>query len=152
MLFHKPAIHAIYVLCYLSRQDQETVVSAARIAEAMEVPPEQAAKVLQVLQAAGLVQAIRGRAGGYRLARQLSEISTLEVIDALAAGDEEERLRARQCPIAGDRDCTAHHGMVNINERVRALLANESLDQLLGHPCCGDEQSPVQLTSSPTTP
>lgn len=136
MLFHKPAIHAIYVLCYLSRQDQQSVVSAARIAEAMEVPPEQAAKILQVLQAAGLVQAIRGRSGGYRLSRRLAEISTLEVIDALAAGDEEERLRARSCPLAEQQACSAHRGMVSLNERVRAMLANESLDSILGEPCC----------------
>lgn len=136
MLFHKPAIHAIYVLCFLSRQDQQSVVSAARIAEAMQVPPEQAAKILQVLQSAGLVQAVRGRSGGYRLARQLSEISTLEVVDALAAGDDEERLRARSCPLADQQACTAHRGMVNLNERVRAMLANESLEEMLGQPCC----------------
>lgn len=146
MLFHKPAIHAMYVLCYLSRQKSDNVVSAARIADAMSVPPEQAAKVLQVLQGIGLVTATRGRTGGYRLARSLDEITVLEVIDALAVGDEEERLQPRSCPTA-TQTCSAHGGMLELSNRVRSILAQETLSNLLGAPCSHGEAQVVQLRS-----
>jgi Rrf2 family protein len=136
MLFHRPAIHAIYVLCYLSKQDKSVVIPAAKVADAMEVPPEQAAKVLQVLQNVGLVNAIRGRSGGYKLARPLDEISVLEVVDALASGDEQDRLQPRECPVANDHHaCTAHGGMVSLNQRVREMLSKESLAKMFANPC-----------------
>ena len=134
MLFHKPAVHGVYVLCYLSRQREGTVVSAARVSEAMDVPPEQAAKVLQTLHAGGLVAATRGRSGGYRLARGLEQISLLDVIDLLTPGDSDDRLQQRDCPM-GEQACTAYTGLVDAHERVRALLAGMSLAALMGHPC-----------------
>ncbi len=135
MLFHKPAIHAIYVLCYLSRQKLGAVCSASVIAESMQVPPEQAAKVLQILHGCGYVAAERGRAGGYRLALGLEDISVLDVIDALATGAEEDCLHERECPITTGRPCSAHNGMVELNERVRQSLASITLADMLGTPC-----------------
>lgn len=155
MLFHKPAIHATYVLCYLSRQDRQTVCPAAKVAEAMEVPPEQAAKVLQVLQNVGLVTAVRGRSGGYKLARELADISVLEVIDALASGDEQDRLQPRQCPASDNgKICSAHAGMVSVNERVRKILAETNLADVLGTPCTEHDRvsrPPIAEIGSPQT-
>ncbi len=135
MLFHKPAIHGIYALCYLSKQPSDVVTSAAKVAEAMQVPPEQAAKVLQALQSGGMVSASRGRSGGYRLAKALNRISLLEVIELLAAGDEDERLQPRDCPNAKSKTCSAYGGMVSINNRVRDLLARETLAGVVGELC-----------------
>ena len=83
---------------------------------------------------------VRGRAGGYQLARGLAEITLLELIDALAAGDDQERLHPRSCPIAPADMCSAHVGMVEVNDRVRALLAETTLASVLGAPC-SDEVS-----------
>lgn len=141
MLFHKPAVHGIYVLCYLSREGEKNVVSASRAAEEMQVPPEQAAKVLQVLQNIGLVDAIRGRSGGYRLAKPLNEISVLEVVDALSAGDVNECLQGRSCPATPDQFCRSHAGMVALNNQVRDIMAKRSLAELAGPGCVEGDTS-----------
>ena len=57
-------------------------VSARTLAQRLGVPGELFSKVLQRLQRAGLVTAVRGARGGYRLQRPLSEISVREVIEA----------------------------------------------------------------------
>jgi Rrf2 family protein len=57
-------------------------VSARTLAGRLGVPGELLSKVLQRLQRAGLVTAVRGSRGGYRLQRPLSEISLREVIEA----------------------------------------------------------------------
>jgi Rrf2 family protein len=156
MLFHKPAVHGIYVLCYLNREGEKNVVSASRVAEEMQVPPEQAAKVLQVLQNIGLVEAVRGRSGGYRLAKPLNDISVLEVVDALSAGDVNECLQARSCPSSPDHYCRSHAGMVAMNEQVRQLMASKSLLELAGPGCehaqkkCGDVITMHDSTASET--
>lgn len=156
MLFHKPAVHGIYVLCYLSREGGEkSVVSASKAAEEMQVPPEQAAKVLQVLQNIGLVDAIRGRSGGYRLAKSLKDISVLEVVDALSAGDVNECLQGRSCPSSPGTYCSSHEGMVALNNEVRDIMAKRSLADLAGPGCPhhgnGEKRDVITMTDSAST-
>lgn len=135
MLFHKPAVHGIYVLCYLNREGEKTVVSASKAADEMQVPPEQAAKVLQVLQNIGLVDAVRGRSGGYRLAKPLHEITVLEVVDALSAGDVSDCLQGRSCPSDPNKFCSSHAGMVSLNNEVRDMMSKRTLAEMAGPGC-----------------
>jgi Rrf2 family protein len=58
-------------------------VSGARLAEFHGVPAPYLVKQLQKLSQAGIVDAVAGRNGGYRLARPASEISVLDVVLAL---------------------------------------------------------------------
>ena len=57
-------------------------VSARTLAQRLGVPGELLSKVLQRLQHAGLVTAVRGPRGGYRLRRPLAEINLRQVIEA----------------------------------------------------------------------
>ena len=150
MLFHRPAVHSVYALCYLAKHPPDQVVPANRIAETMNVPSEQAAKLLQTLNAVGFVHATRGRSGGYRLAKPLAEISVLELIDAVASSDDEDALQPRECPLKESRECTAHHGMVALNDKVRKLLASETVAGLLGKTCKLEDhvkRPPTKLTT-----
>jgi len=56
---------------------------AARIAAFLGVPTAYLAKHLQALSRAGIVETVRGPAGGYRLARAPAEISLLDVAEAI---------------------------------------------------------------------
>jgi len=70
------------------------LVSTAQLAEVTHVPMNYLAKVLQSLAKADLITGRRGVGGGYRLARPASEISMLDVINAI---DPIERIR--ECPL-----------------------------------------------------
>lgn len=55
-----------------------------QVAAATTVPPEYLYKVLQILTRAGIVQALRGVRGGYRMARPSAEVSLLDVVRAVS--------------------------------------------------------------------
>ena len=55
----------------------------SRLAEFHDVPSSYLAKHLQALSAAGIVESVTGRRGGYRLARPADEISMLDVVLAV---------------------------------------------------------------------
>jgi Rrf2 family protein len=59
------------------------VASAAQLAEYYDLPPAYLAKQLQVLVRAGLLSATTGPRGGFRLARDPSEITLLELVEAV---------------------------------------------------------------------
>ena len=57
--------------------------SARDIADFYGLSPSAAAKLFTRLEKAGIVSANEGREGGFRLARTLSQINVLEVVDAV---------------------------------------------------------------------
>jgi Rrf2 family protein len=61
-------------------------VRVKAIAEAHDIPPRFLVQILLQLKGAGLVESIRGAAGGYQLARPPDEISLADVINTIDRG------------------------------------------------------------------
>jgi Rrf2 family protein len=135
MFLSKSVVHGVYVLCFLSRQPPDSVTSASAIAAAMDVPPEHASKILQALTSAGLLTSLRGRSGGYGLARRLSDVSVLDVLEALEPPVHDHGLQARPCPMAPLERCQAHEGLVNVLNRLHGVLREQTLASVLGSAC-----------------
>jgi len=78
---------AIHCCAALAGLPGDGSLPAAKLAELHGVPAAYLAKHLQALAAAGIVQALPGRRGGYRLARPAEELTLLEIVTAVE-GDE----------------------------------------------------------------
>lgn len=97
------------------------------VAEAMDLPLSYTPQLLGLLARAGLAEAKAGRTGGYRLTRDPSMISVLEVIEVA-----EGYLSSRRCPLRGgpchwDAVCALHPTWLSVSEAIRATLAAVSL-------------------------
>jgi Rrf2 family protein len=68
-------------------ENWESVKSARGIAEKLELPEIPVRQSLVRLRRAGILQAEKGRQGGYRLAKPPEKIPLLSVLRALADGD-----------------------------------------------------------------
>jgi Rrf2 family protein len=69
--------------CCLVLSQAEGPVPTARLAEFHDVSPTYLAKALQALSRAGLIAATEGRDGGYTLTRAATDISVLEIVQAV---------------------------------------------------------------------
>ncbi len=58
-------------------------LSVDALAEFFEVPSAYLAKQMQLLRRAGIVQSVRGKGGGYRLAKAVDEITLLDIVLAI---------------------------------------------------------------------
>jgi len=76
----KKADYGLIALKHLAVNANQGVASAKEIAECYHIPPQLLAKVLQKLNKSGLLRSEQGTNGGYRLARDAREISTLDAI------------------------------------------------------------------------
>ena len=61
----------------------DATLPAARLAEFHGVPAAYLAKHLQALSRAGIVEAVAGRHGGYRMVRPAAEVALLDVVEAI---------------------------------------------------------------------
>ncbi len=75
--------YGLRAMVYLASIARDVVVPFREIAKQMMIPEDFLAKILKTLVDHGLVASTRGPHGGYALARPSSEISFLEVIEAV---------------------------------------------------------------------
>jgi len=89
MLFSTKAEYGVRLMVELGRRtdgespDDATPVSLTAVAEAENLPLSYLEHLVAKLRQAGLVTSVRGAHGGYRLARDASEIAMLDVVQAL---------------------------------------------------------------------
>jgi Rrf2 family cysteine metabolism transcriptional repressor len=89
MLFSTKAEYGVRLMVELGRRAGDAVpedaepVSLGAVAEAETLPLSYLEHLVAKLRSAGLVSSVRGAHGGYRLARGASEITMLDVVEAL---------------------------------------------------------------------
>jgi len=75
--------YGLRAMIYLASIPSESVIPFREIARQMDVPEDFLAKILKTLVDQGLVRSTRGPHGGYALARTASDVSFLDVIEAV---------------------------------------------------------------------
>jgi len=131
----------------------DRTLPAARLAEFHGVPPAYLAKHLQAMAQAGIVESTAGRKGGYRLAKAATEITVLDVVEAVD-GDEptfrctEIRRRgpARVAAAEYRHPCGIADVMDRAEAAYRAELESVTVADLVHH--AAETVSPVAIRKS----
>jgi len=83
MQITRQADYALRAVLYLARSDPQARIATAEIAREEHIPATFLAKIVSQLSAIGVLQAMRGARGGVRLAKPASEITLLEIVEAI---------------------------------------------------------------------
>jgi Rrf2 family protein len=118
------------MLALAAAQPQAGTLSVPRIAERMSIPVQFLPQVMGDLGRAGLVAGRPGRTGGYRLARPASDITVLEVVDAVDPDEAVRRCVLRGGPCRPDGRCVVHDLMTSATDALRSALESRSLAEL----------------------
>jgi Rrf2 family transcriptional regulator, iron-sulfur cluster assembly transcription factor len=124
--------YAVRAMLALTRSNGTGLVSARRIADAMAIPVRFLPQVLTDLQRAGLVEALPGRAGGYRLSRDPATISLLDVIEAVEGDSRRRACVLRGIPCGADGHCDVHDVFFEGQEAMLRTLAASTLAEVAG--------------------
>jgi Rrf2 family protein len=123
--------YALIAVQHLARRSQEDVTSVTELAYAENIPADILAKVLQGLKRAGILSAVKGAGGGYKLSRPVHDIYFLDVVRPF-----EEQLAVVNCQIvqggcARDADCTLRDPMAVLNAFLMRQFSNLTMDSFL---------------------
>lgn len=83
MRITRAAEYAVRCVLYLSGQEPGAIINRNDVAMAMAIPAPFLGKIVQQLARVGILEIVQGAKGGLRLARLPSEISLLEVVEAV---------------------------------------------------------------------
>ncbi|WP_419993546.1 Rrf2 family transcriptional regulator [Streptomyces boninensis] len=119
---------AAHALTFLAGREADGLQSSARIAESLESNPVLVRRVLGQLRAKGLVDAVEGSGGGWRLARPAAEISLL---DAYAAVEDDLTLLPTHAH-PPSRNCAVGRHMQSLLEEEFCAARRAMEEQLAG--------------------
>ena len=114
---------AIRALCYLSFQRTDGTVPVHDLAEQVGVSEKNMESILSPMRISGLVQAIKGRSGGYRLGHDPTQVPVLEVLASL-----DSRWRSSRSIGAGTPEAAF---LADVEASFRSRLAGASLQDVV---------------------
>lgn len=127
----KKTDYGLMAIEYLRSAGNERRVSAREISTRYDIPTELLAKILQRLARHGIVEAVPGPTGGYRLSKDVRDI---RLTDVIAAVGDEVALTAclkndhTNCEQQGG--CTVRTPMVRVQEKLLDYLGKITLEEL----------------------
>lgn len=115
---------ALHSCLNLAWAEADGAVSAAKLAAVFDLPPAYLNKQLQALVRAGILSSSSGPRGGFRLARDLADITVMDVVAAIEGPQEAFRCQEilRQGPTGRDGVDYREHCAISKTMR-RAELA-----------------------------
>ncbi len=129
-MFSQTAEYALRAVVWLADQDDAKPLGVQPIAAGTQVPASYLSKVLQGLSRAGLVASRRGVGGGYSLTREPTDITVLDVINAV---DPIQRIHG--CPLGLESHqhqlCAMHARLDEAARLVEESLRNSTIAELL---------------------
>lgn len=131
-MFSQTVEYALRAVVFLADRAPETGTTD-EIAAATKVPKPYLVKVLQGLAKAGIVHTQRGVGGGVALVKMPSELTILEVVNAV-----EPIQRIRTCPLNlsahGVKLCPLHQRMDQALASVESAFRKTTLAEVLAEP------------------
>ena len=111
-------------------------INAVHLAADTRLPQATVAKVLKLLAKAGIVSAVRGAAGGYRLARSAHAISVAEIVAAIDGDFAMTQCTSKIGPCDRLHYCPTRPHWHRINQAVGEALGGITLGEMIlpGYP------------------
>ncbi len=131
MVITRATEYAVRTVIYLAQHQKNDIVLKKDICRTQEVTPAFLTKILQPLIKVGIVNSQRGVGGGFLLAKDPSEITMLDILQA-----EEGQLKLNHCLVDADfcpRDayCSAHEVWHETQHEMAQILGRYSIADLV---------------------
>jgi Rrf2 family protein len=134
MILNQTAEYALRAVLAIARAPDGQPVGAARVAAELGIPANYLSKTLHQLARAGILESIRGKLGGFRLARPGNRISLLDIVS------EFDDIRGKRACLLGRTTCSdvqpciAHHRWKAVADRQAAFFRETTVADLLRQP------------------
>ena len=129
MNFTKTTEYALQIMSLMA-QDESRLYRADDIYQALKIPYRYLRKLMTNLVKSGLIASEQGVFGGYRIARPLSAITLMDILDASG-----ENVFAETCffgfgNCALVHKCIMHDKWSSTRDNIRQVLVNTSLAEI----------------------
>jgi Rrf2 family protein len=130
--------YGIRCLLHIARRGDEGSVTIPEISRAEGITAPYVAKLLRILRKGGFIASVRGKSGGYSLARPVDQIVVSEVLAALGGrlfeADFCNRHSGAEMTCTHSVDCSVRSLWQTVQGAVDQVLSKMTLKDLVGTP------------------
>jgi len=130
MRLFKSSEYAIRCLVYMAGRKEE-LCSVKQLSERLDIPYKFLGRLMAQLGNEGVVESVRGKNGGYRIARPLDRIHMADVVDIVEGMENYDR-----CILGFDRcddenPCAMHGFWTEHKDGIQRMMREVSLAQMI---------------------
>ena len=124
--------YAIRILNHIANSDEKLLLNAKDISQTLNIPYKFLSKIMTELVKSNFIISIRGREGGYKLARAACKISIMDILNQF-----NEFKYQDQCVLGigvcdGKNRCSMHDQWAQPKELMRKMFQETTLKNLEG--------------------
>lgn len=132
MQLHNTTQYAIRILSYIAKYGTSRLYPAKELSETLNIPYKFLTKIMTELVKSDFVDSIKGREGGYKLARPAQKISIYDILGSFRELEDDTKcvLGIGECD--GNNKCALHDQWVEPRDLIRKMYKDTTLDKLEG--------------------
>jgi len=127
MIYSRSAEYAIRAFVHLAQIPEGKYAMVKNIAAQEGVPAHFLAKILQQLARRGLLRSNKGPTGGFQLRRKPSEITLLDIVEAMDGVEDYEKCASGLSECNDQMPCGMHDSWVALRSRIMDYLKHTSI-------------------------
>jgi len=132
MQLHNTTQYAIRILSYIAKHDNEHLHNAKELSELLDISYKFLTKIMTDLVKFEFIISIRGRDGGYKLAKEASTVTIMEILNKF-----NDPVNYEQCVLGiGSCDsknkCALHDQWVVPKDMIQKMFQETTLENLEG--------------------
>ena len=131
MQLHNSSQYAIRILSYIAKDEDEHLCSAKELSTILKIPYKFLTKIMTELVKYEFILSIRGREGGYKLAKPASEITLTQILDKF-----NDQIDNQECILGigfcdSHNKCALHDQWIEPKNLMQEMFQQTTLDKLL---------------------
>ena len=130
MRLSKSSEYAIRCLVYMSTAEAD-LCPVQRLADRLNIPYKYLGRLMGHLREAGLVESVRGKNGGYRIARALDEIHLEQIVEAVEGLENFNRCLLGFDLCDEENPCPMHEFWTIPKEHIQDMLTDVTLADMV---------------------
>ncbi|MDA3905775.1 MAG: Rrf2 family transcriptional regulator [Bacteroidales bacterium] len=129
MNFSKTTEYALRILSFMVI-DEKRLYTAKDIFESLNIPFRYLRKLLIILSKSELIDSIQGKNGGYRISKNLNDISLMDIVRAVGEDPISNHCFFGFDNCAFEKKCAMHEKWDSVRKTITTVLSNTTLDEI----------------------
>lgn len=129
MNFNKTTEYTLRILSFMSL-NENILYSAIDLSEKLKIPYRYLRKQMNLLSKHGFIESIQGKQGGYKIAKSLTDISLLDIVNTTENYSKENMcfFGFQECPL--QNQCSMHDKWGEVRDKTFSILKTTTLFDL----------------------
>jgi len=126
--FSKKCEYGLQAVLYLAVLDENYICSSEDISNKLSIPKEFTSKILQSLTESKIIESRKGKSGGFKLARKVTELKLIDIVIAIDGDEIFNNCVMGFTNCTKDKKCLLHEEWQEIITKAQDMLSRDTID------------------------